>query len=74
MKHIQKCVKHIQSQGNNIWMMMMYKIDLNEIDNLQKTINYLTILKNNCQEEDIQHWENLIDYYTALQKGEIELN
>lgn len=53
---------------------MMYKIDLNEIDNLQKTINDLTILKDNCVEEDVRHWENLIDYYTALQKGYIEIN
>lgn len=53
--------------------MMKYKIDLNEIDQLQKTINYLTILKNNCPEDDEQHWSNLIDYYTALQKGEEEL-
>lgn len=50
----------------------MNKPDLNELDNLQKTIKDLTILKNNCQKEDIKHWENLIDYYTALQKGEIE--
>ena len=51
---------------------MMYKLDLNELDNLQKTINDLTILKNNCPKEDIQHWTNLLDYYTSLQKGEIE--
>ena len=50
----------------------MNKLDLNELDNLQKTIKDLTILKNNCVEEDIQHWENLIWYYTALKKGEIE--
>ena len=48
------------------------KPDLNELDNLQKTIRDLTILKDNCPKEDIQHWENLIAYYTALQKGEIE--
>lgn len=52
--------------------MIMYKLDLNELDNLQKTINDLKILKNNCPKEDIKHWENLIDYYTALQNGEIE--
>lgn len=50
----------------------MYKPDYNELDNLQKTINDLKILKNNCIEEDIQHWTNLLKYYTALQKGEIE--
>ena len=50
----------------------MYKQDLNELDNLQKTIKDLTILKNNCPTEDIQHWTNLLNYYTALQKGEIE--
>ena len=50
----------------------MNKIDLNELDNLQKTIKDLTILKENCVKEDIQHWENMIWYYTALQKGEIE--
>ena len=47
-------------------------IYLNELDQYQKTIRDLTILKNNCTKEDIQHWENLIWYYTALQKGEIE--
>lgn len=51
---------------------MKYKLDYNELDNLQKTIRDLTILKENCVEEDKQHWENLIWYYTALQKGEIE--
>ena len=51
---------------------MKYKIDYNDIDQLQKTIRDLTILKENCVEEDKQHWSNLIDYYTALQKGEIE--
>ena len=50
----------------------MNKLDLNEQDQLQKTIKDLKILKENCVEEDIQHWSNLIDYYTALQKGEIE--
>ena len=50
----------------------MYKPDYNELDNLQKTIKDLTILKENCVEEDKQHWENLLNYYTALQKGEIE--
>lgn len=53
---------------------MKYKLDLNEIDNLQKTIKDLTILKENCPKEDKQNWENLIDYYTALQKGYIEIN
>lgn len=52
--------------------MIKYKIDYNDIDQLQKTIKDLTILKENCVEEDKQHWENLIWYYTALQKGEIE--
>ena len=51
---------------------MMYKQDLNELDQYQKTIRDLNILKENCVKEDIQHWENLIDYYTALQKGELE--
>lgn len=50
----------------------MNKLDLNELDNLQKTIKDLTILKNNCPTEDIKHWENLIDYYTSLQLGYIE--
>ena len=54
--------------------MMKYKIDYNEQDQLQKTINDLTILKNNCPKEDEQHWSNLIDYYISLQKGEIEIN
>ena len=51
---------------------MKYKLDLNEFDQLQKAIRDLNILKNNCPKEDIQHWSNLLDYYTALQKGEIE--
>ena len=51
---------------------MKYKLDLNELDNLQKTIKDLTILKENCPKEDIQHWSNLLDYYTYIQKGEIE--
>ena len=51
---------------------MKYKPDLNELDNLQKTIKDLKILKENCVEEDIQHWTNLIDFYTSLQNGEIE--
>ena len=51
---------------------MKYKLDYNEQDQLHKTIKDLTILKDNCPKEDIQHWENLIAYYTALQKGEIE--
>ena len=53
---------------------MMNKLDLNDIDQLQKTIKDLKILKENCPKEDIQHWENLIWYYTALQKGEIDQN
>ena len=53
---------------------MMYKPDLNELDNLQKTIKDLTILKDNCIEDDVRHWENLIDYCTSLQKGYIETN
>ena len=48
------------------------KQDLKELDQLQKTIKDLIILKNNCPKEDIQHWTNLLDYYTALQKGDIE--
>ena len=51
---------------------MKYKQDYNEQDQLQKTIRDLTILKNNCPKEDIQHWTNLLNYYTSLQKGEIE--
>lgn len=50
----------------------MYKLDYNEQDQLQKTIKDLKILKENCVEEDKEHWSNLIDFYTALQKGEIE--
>lgn len=48
------------------------KQDYNELDQLQKTINDLKILKDNCPKEDIQYLENMIWYYTALQKGEIE--
>ena len=48
------------------------KPDLNELDQLQKTINDLKILKDNCPKEAMQHWENMIWYYTALQKGEIK--
>ena len=51
---------------------MKYKLDLNDIDQLQKTIKDLKILKENCPKEDIQHWSNLLDYYTSIQKGEIE--
>lgn len=51
---------------------MKYKLDLNELDQLQKTIKDLKILKENCPKEDIQHWSNLLDYYTSIQKGEIE--
>ena len=52
--------------------MMMYKLDLNELDQIQKAIRDLTILKENCVEEDKEHWSNLLNYYIALQKGEIE--
>ena len=52
----------------------MNKLDLNELDQYQKTIRDLNILKENCAKEDIQHWENMIWYYTALQKGYIERN
>ena len=48
------------------------KPDYNELDQIQKTIKDLKILKENCPEEDIQHWTNLLDFYTSLQKGEIE--
>lgn len=51
---------------------MKYKLDYNDIDQLQKTIKDLKILKENCPKEDIQHWSNLLDYYTSIQKGEIE--
>ena len=51
---------------------MKYKLDLNELDQYQKTIKDLTILKENCVEEDKEHWANLLNYYTALQNGEIE--
>ena len=50
----------------------MNKTDLNELDQYQKTIKDLKILKENCVEEDKEHWSNLIDYYTAIQRGEIE--
>lgn len=50
----------------------MYKQDLNELDQLQKTINDLKILKDNCPKEDIQHWTNLLDYYKDIQKGYTE--
>ena len=49
----------------------MNKLDLNELDQYQKTIRDLNILKENCAKEDIQHWDNLIWYYTSLQKGYI---
>ena len=39
------------------------KPDLNELDQLQKIIKDLTILRDNCPKEDIQYWENIIDYY-----------
>lgn len=48
------------------------KPDLNELDQYQKTIRDLTILRDNCPKEDIQHWTNLLDYYTSLQRGEIK--
>ena len=53
---------------------MKYKQDYNEQDQLQKTIRDLTILKNNCPKEDIQHWTNLIDYYTSMIYCNIETN
>ena len=53
---------------------MKYKPDLNELDQYQKTIKDLTILKENCPKEDIQHWSNLIDHYTSLLNGEVEIN
>lgn len=61
-------------QRNLNCLMIKYKMDYNEQDQLQKTINDLTILKNNCPKEDEQHWSNLLDYYTSLLNGEIELN
>ena len=51
---------------------MKYKPDYNEQDQIQKAIRDLNILKENCVKEDIQHLENLIWYYTSLQKGYIE--
>ena len=54
--------------------MIIYKLDLNDIDQLQKTIKDLTILKNNCPKEDIQHWSNLLDYYTSMIYCNIETN
>ena len=66
--------KLIRDLCGSIWMMMMYKIDLNELDQYQKTIKDLTILKDNCIEDDVRHWENLIDYYTSLMNGEVEIN
>ena len=53
-------------------MIMKYKLDYNEQDQIQKAIRDLNILKENCVEEDKEHWSNLIDYYTAIQRGEIE--
>ena len=50
------------------------KPDLNELDQLQKTIRYLNILKENCVEEDIQHWENILNYYNSIIYGSIETN
>ena len=54
--------------------MMKYKIDYNELDQYQKTIKDLTILKENCPKDDIQHLENLIDYYNSIMNGEVEIN
>ena len=51
---------------------MKYKLDYNEQDQIQKAIRDLKILKENCVEEDKEHWTNLLNYYTALQNGEIE--
>ena len=51
---------------------MKYKLDYNDIDQLQKKIKDLTILKENCVEEDKEHWSNILNYYIALQQGEIE--
>ena len=48
------------------------KLDLNELDQIQKAIRDLTILKENCPKEDIQYWTNILDYYIALQKGYTE--
>lgn len=53
---------------------MKYKSDLNELDQLQKTIKDLTILKENCVEEDKQHLSNLIDYYNSMIYCSIETN
>lgn len=53
---------------------MKYKLDYNDIDQLQKTIRDLKILKDNCPKEDIQYWSNLIDYYTSMIYGSIETN
>ena len=53
---------------------MMNKLDLNELDQYQKTIKDLTILKENCPKEDKEHWSNLLNYYIELQKGYIETN
>ena len=50
----------------------MHKLDYNEQDQIQKAIRDLNILKENCVEEDKQHWTNLLNYYIELQKGEIE--
>ena len=52
----------------------MNKLDLNELDQYQKTIKDLTILKDNCPKDDIQHWSNLIDYYNSIIYGSIETN
>ena len=51
---------------------MKYKLDYNEQDQIQKAIRDLKILKENCVEEDKEHWTNLLNYCTALQNGEIE--
>ena len=53
---------------------MKYKLDYNEQDQLQKTIKALTILKENCPKEYIQHLENIIDYYNSMIYCNIETN
>ena len=50
------------------------KLDLNELDQLQKTIKDLTILRDNCPKEDIKHWENILNYYNSIIYGSIETN
>ena len=62
----------LYTQKESMWWNM--KLDLNELDQLQKTIKDLTILKANCPKEDIKHWENLIDYYNSMIYCNIETN